>query len=151
MRIRRFKEDDLAEVISLHRETLLRENAYRGDGVWENDFHDINNIYIGNNGEFIVGVLNDRIIATGALKRIDDSTAEITSMRVHPDYQGKGYGREILQQLESCAESIGYRVLILETDEKLIAAMNLYERNGFIFQKREFIDGFDCLWYKKEI
>lgn len=151
MLIRRFKEEDLAEVISLHREALTRVDAYRGDGIWESDLHNISKIYIENNGDFIVGVLNDHIIAMGALKKIDDPSAEITSMRVHPDLQGKGYGYQILHTLEQKAVELNYSRLLLETDEKLKAAINLYERNGFSFLKREFIDGFDCIWFSKDL
>lgn len=151
MQIRKFNNNDLDEVISLHRETLRRENAYRGDGVWEIDLHNIPAAYFLDNGDFIVGVENGRIVAMGALKRFDDATGEITRMRVHPDYQGRGYGSEVLRNLEETARSLGYKTLILETDEKLKTAIRLYEKNGFTFWKREFLDGYDCLWYRKDI
>ena len=35
-------------------------------------------------GEFSVGIIDGRIVAMGALKRLTDTRAEICRMRVHP-------------------------------------------------------------------
>ena len=151
MEIRKFHISDLDDIISLHREVLIRENAYRGDGIWESDLHNIQEIYLNSRGDFVAGIIDNRIIAMGALKQIDDETAEITRMRVHPDFQGKGYGRDILLHLEKTALLLNYRKLVLETDKSLTAAIKLYKRNGFTCWKSEFLHGYDCVWYVKSI
>jgi GNAT superfamily N-acetyltransferase len=39
----------------------------------------------------------------GAFRRTDPERAEIKRMRVHPDYQGRGFGQIILSELEARA------------------------------------------------
>ena len=40
-----------------------------------------------------MGLFNGNIVATGALKRIDDALGEIKWMRVAPGHQRRGYGQ----------------------------------------------------------
>ena len=39
------------------------------------------------------------LLAMGALKRTGERSAEVKRMRVHPDAQGRGYGRQVLVAL----------------------------------------------------
>jgi len=149
MIIRRYHSDDFAEMMKLHREVLIKENVYRGTGVWENDLYDIHGHYFNNAGVFLIGVAENRIIAMGALRRISEITAEIVRMRVHPDYQGKGLGYIILNKLEIFANKNHYKELVLETDDRLKYAIKLYRSSGNIFWKNEELNGFICSWYRK--
>ena len=47
----------------------------------------------------MVGLYEDQVVAMGALT-VSDNKAEIKRMRVHPDYQRRGYGQAILEQLQ---------------------------------------------------
>jgi len=138
-------------MMNLHREVLIKENVYRGTGIWEDDLLNITDHYFDRNGEFIVGLENGELIAMGAIRRISSDIAEIVRMRVHPDHQGKGCGNIILIELEKFALNNHYNELILETDERLINAIKLYRKNGYIFWKEEMIDGYKCIWYKKKL
>jgi GNAT superfamily N-acetyltransferase len=129
---------------------LIKENVYRGTGVWEDDLLDIEEHYFKNSGEFIVGLENDKIIAMGAIRKIDEQTAEIARMRVHPECQGRGIGRKILFELEKFAADHDYKKLVLETDERLSNAIRLYQKNGYVFWKKVMLNGFKCIWYKKD-
>jgi ribosomal protein S18 acetylase RimI-like enzyme len=151
MIIRRYQESDFEQMVQLQRETLIRENVYRGDGYWEEGLKDIEEYYFNNNGYFIVGLELDRIISMGAFRKIDDQTAELVRMRVHPDFQGVGIGFKILLELEKMARSKNYKEIILETDERLNAAINLYLKNGYLFWRVEEISGCNCIWYKKQL
>jgi ribosomal protein S18 acetylase RimI-like enzyme len=151
MILRRYQDSDFEYMIELHRLVLKKEDAYRGDGVWEDDLRNISKNYFLNGGDFLVGIENESIIAMGALKKIHSTTAEITRMRVHPNYQGKGLGNALLQELEKTAAQNKYKTLVLETDARLAAAIHLYKKSGYQFWKKEFIEGHQCLWFKKEI
>jgi N-acetylglutamate synthase-like GNAT family acetyltransferase len=63
-------------------------------------------VYLKNQGEFLVGVCEGRIVAMGALRRTTNERAEIKRMRVHPDFQRCGFGQMILEALETDAISI---------------------------------------------
>lgn len=151
MIIRRYQDSDFDQMMQLQRDTLIRENVYRGDGFWEEDLKDIEEYYFNDNGYFLVGVELERIISMGAIRKINEHTTELVRMRVHPDFQGVGIGFKILLELEKIAVSKNYKEIILETDERLNSAIKLYLRNGYSFWKEEDINGCMCVWYKKQL
>ena len=44
-----------------------------GNGPWDDDLHHIEAEYIDTGGEFSVGIIDGRIVAMGALKRLTDT------------------------------------------------------------------------------
>ena len=76
-------------------------------------------------GEAIAGV--------GALKELGDGTAEIKSMRTHPDHLRHGVGAAILERIVGVARARGLRRLSLETGRGALfePALELYRRRGF--------------------
>jgi ribosomal protein S18 acetylase RimI-like enzyme len=151
MLLRRYQDSDFDQMMQLHREVLQKENVYRGDGIWEDDLKNIEEHYFNQQGYFIIGIEDEKIIAMGAYRKIEDRTAEIVRMRVHPDFQGKGYGFNILSELEKIAVHFDFKELVLETDERLLNAIKLYQRNGYAFWKEEELHGYKCIWYKKTL
>lgn len=77
-------------------------------------------------GEMLMGI--------GALKRLDDGTAELKSMRTLPEFLGKGVARAILGELLTLARAEGFSRLNLETgtSEEFQPAIALYTRHGFV-------------------
>jgi GNAT superfamily N-acetyltransferase len=72
-------------------------------------------VYFQDQGEFLVGVCEGRIVAMGAFRRTTNERAEIKRMRVHADFQGRGFGQMILEALETQAAVLGYSVLHLDS------------------------------------
>jgi hypothetical protein len=93
LKIDRFQRKYFKEVYDLHVEALKSINAYAGEGPWDDDLYDIEKHYLQNRGEFLIGFSDGKLIAMGALKRIDDRTAEITRMRVRPGIKEKDMER----------------------------------------------------------
>jgi putative acetyltransferase len=83
-------------------------------------------------GAFVVARLGGRPIGCGAVRRLDAETAEIKRMYVVPEMRGKGISRRLLATLEAEARRLGVRRLVLETGDRLPAAMALYTRAGFV-------------------
>jgi GNAT superfamily N-acetyltransferase len=132
--IRRYLPSDRTAVWDLHVTALEAVGARALDpearGV-DADFADMDGVYLRNSGEFLVGLLGDRIVAIGALKRLSSTVAEIARMRVHPQFWRCGYGETILRHLELAAASRGYTELWLDTLPIQTAAQHLYMKNGF--------------------
>jgi ribosomal protein S18 acetylase RimI-like enzyme len=149
MHIRQYCSDDKEAVWLLHNLALEGTGAHAGNGSWDQDLHDIPSTYISTGGGFLVGVLDYRLIAMGAIMLSDSKTAEIKRMRVHPDYQGRGCGNQILHALEELAAALGYRKLILETTSVQKVAQSLYEKNGYQIIHERDEDGFHILRYGK--
>ncbi|MEQ8953728.1 MAG: amino-acid N-acetyltransferase [Gammaproteobacteria bacterium] len=65
---------------------------------------------------FMVGELEEVVIACAALYPINNSYAEIACIAIHPDYRKNGYGERLLASLQTEARNAGFeKVLVLTT------------------------------------
>lgn len=83
-------------------------------------------------GCFVVGVIEGQVVAMGGIQRIDAVTYEIVRMRVASAHHRRGYGQQVVQELQRRATALGARRLVLETSSRLIPAQSLYESQGFV-------------------
>lgn len=76
----------------------------------------------------------ERVAGVGALKMAADGTAEVKSMRTHPDFVRMGVGAAILETIITNATARGARRLSLETGSGAAfePALELYRRRGFV-------------------
>lgn len=72
-----------------------------------------------------------RAVGTGALRQLDDTSAEIKRMYTIDDARGTGVGRALLTALEAYAVSRGWTVLRLETGPLQHEAIGLYTNAGY--------------------
>ncbi len=74
-----------------------------------------------------------RIAGLGALKRCNNGTGEIKSMRTHPDFLRRGAATAILDRIVAAAIADGLRRLSLETGRgpTFEPALALYRARGF--------------------
>ncbi len=149
--IRQYEAADHEEVWRLHVLALQEVGAYLGNGPWDDDLHHIEEVYLDNRGDFLIGLLDNRIVAMGALRRTTDERAEIKRMRVYSDVQGRGYGQIILDELEKRAAALGYTTLHLDTSVVQIAAQKLYTKNGYKEVGREMKKELECILFEKQI
>jgi len=141
-KIRRIKLDEVAAarhlIYSIAHEIFndtrpLEESMafYDSKGVLD-DMDDIQKTYFENNGTFLVMVHEDRIIGTGAIKRMDGEICELKRLWFLKEFRGKGLGYQMTQELLAFARSVGYQRVRLETDpEAQSRALNFYKRLGF--------------------
>ena len=151
MRIRRYVAADHDAVWELHNSALLHVDAHGGNGPWDDDLHSVEDEYIATGGEFFVGIYSGRIVAMGGLQRQSDDTAELRRMRVHPDVQRRGFGRQMLSALERRATELGIRTLTLETTVQQVAAIRLYTIDGYKEIGRSRKGRFKVLEFEKRI
>jgi putative acetyltransferase len=78
--------------------------------------------------------VGDRVAAIGALKRLDASSAEVKSMRTHPDFLRQGIAAALLETIIAHARDEGLQRLSLETGTgpAFEPALALYRRRGFV-------------------
>lgn len=76
----------------------------------------------------------ERVASVGALKIAAEGTAEVKSMRTHPDFVRMGAGSAILETIIATAKARGMRRLSLETGSgpAFEPALHLYRRRGFM-------------------
>jgi len=171
LHMRRYRAADHAVVLDLHREGLAQVGLRPGDGVYyDHDFFRMEDIYLCNDGEFIVGELDGRIVAMGGLRRADLvpggsarafggyvpgapklDAVEMVRLRVSPSVQRRGYGTAVVRALEERAADFGYRVLRADTTELQGPALALYRNFGWSETKREVIGGIVNIYLEKRL
>jgi GNAT superfamily N-acetyltransferase len=149
--IRRYQAGDREAVWSLHNLALEEVGAHAGNGPWDEDVRRVEATYLGDGGEFLVGVLEGRVVAMGALRRRSAEVAEVKRMRVHPQVQRRGFGRAILVALERRARELGYVRLVLDTTTLQRAAIALYRDHGYVETGRATVAGFPTLLFAKRL
>ncbi len=151
--LRQFEEKDEEAIYNLHIEGLKQSESFIDDpkarDQLDQDLKRIREEYIENGGEFFVATMNDEVVGMGALRKINDATAEIKRMRVKPELQGKGIGGLILDKLIEKAKELDYKKLLLDTSTKQIVAQKLYESRGFKESKRGKIHGQETIYYQR--
>lgn len=81
---------------------------------------------------YVVATSDGQPVAYGGIRPVlDDRTAEIKRMWVHPDWRGAGLGARMLRHLETLAAARGYRRVVLDTNGSLHEAIAMYERAGY--------------------
>ena len=87
-------------------------------------------------------------VACGALREYDKTTVEIKRVYVIPEYRRLKLGYKIMTILEDTGRAKGYTLAILETSDKLVAALKLYKELGYV-ESKNMRSGECGLWMKK--
>ncbi len=82
-------------------------------------------------GAFLICRQAGRAIGCGAVRLLNQTTAELKRMYTVPPARGRGVGRAILGRLEAQARALGAQRLVLETGLRQDEAIGLYESCGF--------------------
>ena len=82
-------------------------------------------------GTYLLVYDGSKPVGSGALRPIDESTAEIRRVYVLKEYRRHGVARMMLEALEKEATRLQYKSMRLETGNRQTAAMRLYESSGF--------------------
>ncbi len=154
MLISRYQAQDNQEVKDLHYAGVVQidPNPERPDNPFiDADLDNIEGIYTNNRGEFLIGTINNQIIAMGALQKVSTNLGEIRRIRIRQDYQGRGYGYRILSELVERARELGYTELCLDTLADNIPAQRLFEKGGFIEKNRGSLGSYDLIFYRKKL
>jgi GNAT superfamily N-acetyltransferase len=81
--------------------------------------------------EFMLGLIDGKPVACGALAQVGPVIGEIIQMYVRPAWRGQGLSRLILAALEERAVELGWQTLRLEAAPDGSRAIRLYEGSGF--------------------
>ncbi len=82
-------------------------------------------------GTFVIARADGKAVGCGALRVLDETTAEVKRMYVEPALRGRGVAKEMLEHLEAVAATMGAHRLVLETGVYQEEAIGLYVRAGF--------------------
>ena len=109
---------------------VLEGEGFGYDPVKDSDLEDILGYYIDNGGVFYIGTIDDVVVGTGAIRRINSKKCEIKRIYVKQEFRGQGFGEELFLNALEFART-NYHVVTLKTDRTLIGAINMYQKHGF--------------------
>jgi len=89
--------------------------------------------YIISKGGFIfMGLYENELVGTVALKFLSPGVYEFTKMAVDEKFQGKKIGKELSIAAISKAQQLQAKKIVLYSNTKLISAIALYRKLGFV-------------------
>ncbi|KAG4262363.1 hypothetical protein FPRO03_10593 [Fusarium proliferatum] len=81
----------------------------------------------------------------------DSNAVKIENLVVDPSAQGRGYGKVLMRYAEDFTRSRGSNVLELYTNVKMFENLGLYLKMGFVETARRREDGFERVYFRKEL
>ena len=126
--IRPFKEGDEESLVSLW-------NMCKLTVPWNNPYKDIARKLKVQAELFLVGYLEDMLIAS-VMAGYDGHRGWINYFAVHPDFQGRGYGNQLMDNVETRLRKLGCPKINLQIREGNDKVLPYYQKLGFVEEKR---------------
>lgn len=82
-------------------------------------------------GRLFVVLVDNYIVGSIALKKIDNENCELKRLYVKKEYRGLKLGTLLTKKLIEEAKKIGYKHILLDTYPFLTSAINIYRNLGF--------------------
>ncbi len=154
LKIRRYKPGDNEAAKALNYAGLAQMRPdidWQGIEVADGDYDNIENIYINNRGDFLVGTIKNEVIVTGAVKKLSGDCGEIKRIRVKPECQRQGYGEAMTKALIKRAAELGYDRIRIDTMTSNTRAQALFKKVGFKESSNGKIGEYDVIFYFMEL
>jgi len=126
--IRPFKEGDEDALVSLW-------NMCKLTVPWNNPYKDIARKLKVQAELFLVGYLEDKLIAS-VMAGYDGHRGWINYFAVHPDFQARGYGKQLMDNVENGLRELGCPKINLQIREGNDKVLSYYQKLGFVEEKR---------------
>jgi ribosomal-protein-alanine N-acetyltransferase len=95
----------------------------------------------------VVCTVSDTIVGYATVYfRRNSKIAHLESIAVDPDYQGTGIGKKLMSEIEKASLEMGCKKIVLETFEKKVSALKLYEKTGYSI--KEFVPDYYHIPYE---
>lgn len=131
MQFIRYRAEHQEPMLALHRNALEGIALGMTQQQDEADLVAIEDVYLGRRGEFLVGLVDGRLVAMGGFQWLSEGLAELRRMRIARDLQGRGYGTLLLRELERRASLSGIRTLCLSAARRRPLTLEFYRQHGY--------------------
>jgi ribosomal-protein-alanine acetyltransferase len=122
-KVRRGSIKDIEEITSI-------ENRAFGDHAY--DYPALRYMLGIANSITAVTTINGRVVGYATVFfRKNSRISHLESIAVDPDYQGSGIGRILIEEVEKISKEKNCTKIVLETFEKNVSALKLYEHSGY--------------------
>lgn len=131
MHLIRYRPEYQAPMLKLHRSAIEGFVLGMSQQQDEADLLSIEDVYLRCGGEFLLGFVDESLIAMGGFKRLSGDLAELRRMRIARDFQGQGYGTVLLRELERRAFDLGIRTIHLDSAQRRPLTLQFYRKQGY--------------------
>lgn len=133
METRPVETRDVPEVLTLVRDTLAEFGITFGVGAeTDTQLAQLPGSYADVGGAFFVAVEDGKVIGTAGVYPVEPGVFELRKMYLGPATRRKGVGQRLFDECRAFVVAHGGRRVVLDTTEKMTAAIRFYERNGFV-------------------
>ena len=80
-----------------------------------------------------------------------DGTMFLENVAVHPGAAGQGIGKALVARCEDAARRANLPAVVLYTNAKMTGNLAIYPRLGYVETDRRIEDGFDRVYFRKEL
>ncbi len=150
MRLIRYQPEYQEPMLALHRSALVGIPLGMSQQEDEADLVAIEQVYL-RGGEFLLGFINERLVAMGGFKRLTDTSAELRRMRIERELQGRRYGTQLLRELERLAFQSGIRTLSLNAARRRPLTLEFYRKHGYQETGRGFYGEVETVKFSKTL
>jgi putative acetyltransferase len=99
---------------------------------FEDELETLPGVYAPPTGSLILALdSQDNVLGCVALKERGPGLAELKRLYIVPEARGKGLATTMCQQILDDAKEIGYEKVCLDTLDRMVPAVKLYESMGF--------------------
>ena len=151
MRLIRYHDDYREPMLALHRSALVGIPLGMSQQEDEAELMAVEQVYLLGGGEFLLGFVNERLVAMGGFKRLSDTSAELRRMRIERELQGRGYGTRLLRELERLAFQSGIRTLRLAAARRRPLTLEFYRKHGYQETGRGFYGEVETVQFSKTL
>jgi GNAT superfamily N-acetyltransferase len=151
MRLIRYRDDHREPMLALHRSALVGIPLGISQQEDEADLVAIEQVYLLGGGEFLLGFIDERLIAMGGFKRLSVTSAELRRMRIERALQGRGYGSQLLRELERLALLSGIRTLRLDAARRRPLTLEFYRKHEYQETGRGFYGEVETVQFSKTL
>jgi len=133
MQLREVTPGDVPQVVELVRATLAEFGLEFGKGaVTDEQLHALPGSYTSEGGAFFVALEGGELLGTAGVAPVGEGVFELRKMYLAPSSRGRGVGRQLLDACLRHCRARGAKRVVLDTTEKMTAAIAFYEKHGFV-------------------
>jgi aminoglycoside 6'-N-acetyltransferase I len=111
------------------------------------------NAYL-NEGSCYLAYLQESVVGVMILSETAPGEIEIKNIAIREDFQGRGFGRQLLHYAETISRQKGYARLLIGTGNSSIGQLALYQKAGFEMKRIEhnfFLEQYEAPIYENGI
>jgi len=82
-------------------------------------------------GRLYIALFNDKVVGCIALRRFNQTSAELKRLYIRNGFRGLGISKRLIQRVIQDAMDTGYKSILLDTLETMKPAISLYTSFGF--------------------